>query len=229
MKMSIKYEYPFIKLSSSKRDEDNNSEMDRFEARINKKDEALFLQTKVAAMQAVKKIETLYGPFSENEILHYKKKLTKDGRPVINPFQKQMIGYLFFKEFGNPASINTINQTDYIKLIIAGKRLLLHSGMVILPYIISSRVTRTATRKNVNKKELVRLESSELYNQAKAKYNNPKIEQRILEIIGKVISSSFEIIDYDTDRDCPSELDGLALPINNDIVDEELIFFICMI
>ena len=225
----IKYEYPFIKLSSSKRDEDNNSEMDRFEARINKKDEALFLQTKVAAMQAVKKIETLYGPFSENEILHYKKKLTKDGRPVINPFQKQMIGYLFFKEFGNPASINTINQTDYIKLIIAGKRLLLHSGMVILPYIISSRVTRTATRKNVNKKELVRLESSELYNQAKAKYNNPKIEQRILEIIGKVISSSFEIIDYDTDRNCPSELDGLALPINNDIVDEELIFFICMI
>ena len=101
-----------------------------------------------------------------------------------------MVGYLFFKEFGDPISLNTINQTDYIKLIIAGKRLLLHSGMVILPYIISSRVTRTATRKNVNKKELIRLESSELYNQAKAKYNNPKMEQRILEIIGKVISSS---------------------------------------
>ena len=106
-------------------------------------------------MQAVRKIEALYGPFSDEEINHYKKKLTKDGRPVINPFQKQMVGYLFFKEFGDPISLNTINQTDYIKLIIAGKRLLLHSGMVVLPYIISSRVTRTATRKNVNKKELI--------------------------------------------------------------------------
>ena len=101
--------------------------------------------------------------------------------------------------------------------------------MVVLPYIISSRVTRTATRKNVNKKELVRLESSELYNQAKAKYNNPKMEQRILEIIGKVISSSFEIIDYDVDHHCPSDIDGLMVPINNDMIDEELIFFICMI
>ena len=220
---------PFIKLSSSKRDADNNSEFDRFEARQNKKDEALFLQNKVAAMQAVRKIEALYGPFSDEEINHYKKKLTKDGRPVINPFQKQMVGYLFFKEFGDPVSLNTINQTDYIKLIIAGKRLLLHSGMVVLPYIISSRVTRTATRKNVNKKELVRLESSELYNQAKAKYNNPKMEQRILEIIGKVISSSFEIIDYDVDHHCPSDIDGLMVPINNDMIDEELIFFICMI
>ena len=180
-------------------------------------------------MQAVRKIEALYGPFSDEEINHYKKKLTKDGRPVINPFQKQMVGYLFFKEFGDPVSLNTINQTDYIKLIIAGKRLLLHSGMVVLPYIISSRVTRTATRKNVNKKELVRLESSELYNQAKAKYNNPKMEQSILEIIGKVISSSSALLDSDVDHHCPSDIDGLMVPINNDMIDEELIFFICMI
>ena len=55
------------------------------------------------------------------------------------------------------------------------------------------------------------------------------MEQRILEIIGKVISSSFEIIDYDTERHCPTDIDGLMVPINNDIIDEELIFFICMI
>ena len=55
------------------------------------------------------------------------------------------------------------------------------------------------------------------------------MEQRILEIIGKVISSSFEIIDYDVDHHCPSDIDGLMVPINNDMIDEELIFFICMI
>lgn len=225
----IKYEYPFIKLSSSRRDADNNSEYDRFEARQVKKDEALFLQNRVSAIQAVEKIEALYGPFSNEEIDHYRRRLTKDGRQIINSFQKQMVGYLFFKEFGDPVSINTINQTDYIKLIIAGKRLLLRSGMVILPYIISSRVTRVATRKNVNKKELIRLDSSELYNRVKAKYNNPKVQQRILELIGQVISSSFEIIDYNTDKSEPTDLDGKMVPIINDMIDEELIFFICMI
>ena len=34
-------------------------------------------------MQAVRKIEALYGPFSDEEINHYKKKLTKDGRPCL--------------------------------------------------------------------------------------------------------------------------------------------------
>ena len=216
-------------MSSSARDQDNNSEYDRFEARLNKKDEALFLQNRVAAIQAVKKIETIYGPFSDEEINHYKKRLTKDGRPVINPFQKQMIGYLFFKEFGDPVSINTINQTQYIKLLIAAKRLLLNTGMVILPYIISSRVIRVVTIKSINKKELVKLESTELYNQVKAKYNNPKIEKRILEMIGIVISSSFEIIDFNTDTCTPSDLDGLTVPIINDIIDEELILFMCII
>ena len=220
---------PFIKLSSSKRDQDNNSEMDRYEARTNKKDEALFLQTKVAAMQAVRKIEALYGPFSDEEILHYKKKLTKDGRPVINPFQKQMVGYLFFKEFGDPVSINTINQTDYIKLIIAGKRLLLHSGMVVLPYIISSRVTRVATRKNVSKKIQDSIEASDIYEYIKSIYNNKIIESKILEFIGKVLSSNFEIIEYDTDKHMAGDIDKQPLPIINDIVIEELLMFITQI
>ena len=225
----IKYEYPFVRLSSSKRDADNNSEYDRFEARQNKNDEAMFLINKTIAEQTIRHIETVYGPFSDAEISHYRKRLTDDGRPIINSFQKQMVGYLFFKSFGDPVAINTINQTDYIKMIIAAKRLLLNSGMTILPYIISSRVTRVATRKNVNKKELIRLESSELYNRIQAKYNNPKVSQRILEMIGKVISSSFEIIDFDNDACKPSDLDGRIVPIINDMIDEELLFFICMI
>ena len=40
----IRYEYPFYKMSSSKRDADQNSEYDRYEARLNKKDEALAMQ-----------------------------------------------------------------------------------------------------------------------------------------------------------------------------------------
>ena len=171
----------------------------------------------------------LYGPFSDDEINYYRKRLIKDGRPIINAFQKQLIGYLFFKDFGDPVSLNTINQTQYIKLIIAAKRILLNSGMIILPYIISSRVSRVATRKNITKKEQTRLESSELYNKVREKYNNPKVESKVLEIIGKIISSSFEIIDWDDDNKRPGQYDMLNVPIINDIIDEEVIFFVCTI
>lgn len=224
---NIPYEFQFSKLSSSKRDSDNNSEFDRYEANIIKKDEAIYLQNKVAAEQTVLTIESIYGPFSNEEIAHYKAKLTRNGAPIINDLQKQLIGYLYDKHFGDPITINSIkNQTDYIKLIIAAKRMLLRSSMVILPYIISSRVTRIASRKIISKKDHIRIENSKEYEQIKQKYKNPKIEQKILELIGTVTSSSFEIIDWDNEKNCPGEYDGLMVPMVNDLINSELLFFI---
>lgn len=226
----IAYELSFQKLSSSKRDSDQNSEYDRFEARLTKKDEALALQNKVAAEQTVRRIEDLYGPFSEEEILHYKKKLTLDGAPIINNFQKQLVGYLYYKDLGDPITLNSIrNQTDYIKLIIAAKRMLLKAGMVILPYIISSRVVRTATRKIIGKKDMMRYENAPLYEQLKEKYNNERVLQKVWELIGTVTSSTFEIIDWDENAHQPSQYDGINVPIINDIINEELLFFITSI
>lgn len=40
----IEYEYSFVSLSSSKRDEDLNSEFDKFESFLAKGDEALLVQ-----------------------------------------------------------------------------------------------------------------------------------------------------------------------------------------
>jgi hypothetical protein len=217
-------------MSSSKRDADQNSEYDRYEARLNKKDEALALQNKVSAEQTVLKIDALYGPFSDNEIEHYRRKLTRDGAPVINDFQSQLIGYMYYKDLGDPITMSAIhNQTDYIKLMIASKRILKNSGMVILPYIISSRVLRIATRKIISKKDIVAMEADPLYEQIKNKYNNPKIIQKIYEFIGAVISSSFEIIDYDDEIGGPTEWDGKQVPMINDIVKQELMFFITSI
>ena len=79
----------------------------------------------------------MYGPFEEEEINWYKKKLTLDGCPVINYFQRQLVGYLYYKDFGDAITYMSLhNNTDYIKLIIAGKRMLLNSGyyhMLFLP------------------------------------------------------------------------------------------------
>jgi len=202
----------------------------RYEARLNKKDEALSMQNKVSAEKTIEKIEALYGPFSDEEINHFKRKLTKDGASVINPFQKQLVGYLFYKEFGDPISMKAIHsQRDYIKLVIAAKRILLRSNMVILPYIVSGRVVRLASRKIISKKDMLSIEIDPLYEQIKAKYNDQKIEQKIQELIGAVISSSFEIIDWDDENHKPGEYDGNIVPMYNDIVKQELMFFITSI
>ena len=202
----------------------------RYEARLNKKDEALYLQNRVAAEQTVNKIEALYGPFNEEEIEHYRKKLTANGSSVIYDLQKQLVGYMFYKDFGDPISINAIrNQTDYIKLIIAAKRILLNSGMVILPYIISGRIRRYASRKIINKKDLIAIETDPLYEQIKMKYNNPKIDQKITEFIGAIMSSAFEIIDWDNETNQPTPWDGNIIPMINDIIKQELMFFITSI
>jgi hypothetical protein len=76
---------------------------------------------------------------------------------------------------------------------------------------------------------MVRIESSALYAQLKAKYNNEKIMVKIMEFIGTIVSSSFEMIDWDEANDCPASLDGEKVPMINDIINEELMFFISTI
>ncbi len=220
----ISYELAFSKLSASKRDSDQNSEYDRYESRLAKRDEALAIQNKVSAEQTVKMIVEKYGPISEDEILHYKKKLTLDGMPLMNYFQMQLVGYLFYKDLGDPATFMSLhNSTDYIKLIICGKRMLQQAGMVMLPYVISSKVVRTATRKIIGKKDISKYEKSALYDQICQKYASEKIRAKVWELIGMVASSQFEIIDYDNG---PTKYDGITLPMIQDIIYEEMMFFI---
>ena len=47
--------------------------------------------------------------------------------------------------------------------------------MIILPYVISSRVMRLATRNSINKKDAMKLETSEYYEAILKKYRNTKI------------------------------------------------------
>lgn len=226
----IAYEYGFVRLSSSERDADQNSEYDKYEARLNKKDEALSLQNKVAAEQAVRKIEAIYGPFSDAEVEHYKKALTKNGSQIINRLTNQMLGYVFYKELGDPVTWKNIpSSTDYVKLLIAAKRILLKTGMVILPYVISSRVDRLSSRKVISKSNTVEIKNAALFQQFQEKYNNPKVQQQWFELLGTVKSSSFEIIDWDEQNNCPSIYDGKMVPMIDDIIDEEMLIYAVMI
>lgn len=142
-------------------------------------------------------IERMYGPFSDDEINYYMERLEEtDSDTIINPFQKYLIFNLFYKYFGDPTSIKDINKIDYVKLMIAASKELAANNMVILPYIISSRVLKLQQRKSLNKKESTKLSSSVLYDTIRHNYNSDKIEKQIIAIIATIISSEFEIIDY---------------------------------
>ena len=169
-------------------------------------------------------IELVYGPFSEDEINFYIKKLSKDGSFTINSFQESLVFNLYYKYFGDTISIKAINQRDYIKLIIAAKKILESNRLIIMPYIVSSKVKRLITRKSVNKKELSKLQSSPFYKLVLDKYKNPKIENQILSMIAGILSSEFEIIDFYDD-----ELDGKLVETNIDLLLEEVLMYILLI
>ena len=172
----------------------------------------------------MEQIKLIYGPFDKDEIQFYKLRLSDGARCTVNSFQRDLVFNLFFKYFGDTNSINAINLDDYVILIIAAKRILEASGMVLLPYIVSSKVLRLATRKNVNKKELTKLESSPLWDKIKDKYRNEKIEKHILSIIAVILSSEFEVIDYED-----PELNGQKIDVIPELVCEELLLYISLI
>lgn len=222
--LDIEYEYSFVSLSSSRRDEDLNSEFDKFESFLQKSDEALLVQNQVASNDAMDQIRLMYGPFEDDEIQFYKHRLSDGSKCTVNSFQRDLVFNLFFKYFGDTNTINAINLDDYVILIIAAKRILEASGMVLLPYIVSAKVTRLASRKNVNKKELTKLESSPLWTKIKEKYRNDKIEKHILSIIAVILSSDFEIIDLED-----VELNGKRITVVPELVCEEILMYISLV
>jgi hypothetical protein len=171
-------------------------------------------------------IDMKWGPFDQDEIDFYYKRLSNEnGEFAMNSFQKNLVFNLFYSYFGDPQSIKAINIVDYIKLIIAARRMLEISGLVALPYIISSKVTRLVTRKNINKKEQYKIQSSPYYQFIVEKYKNEKMIKEILSIIAVILSSEFEFIDYnDTDG-----LDGQVVNIMSEFIIEEVLIYILMI
>ena len=200
------------------------SEFDKFESFLSKADQNLLIQAQTASEDAMNQIKLMYGPFDPDEIAYYKHRLSDGAKCTVNAFQRDLVFNLFYKYFGDISSLNMINLDDYIVLIIAAKRILEASGMVMLPHIVSSKVLRLATRKNVNKKELTKLESSPLWEKIKEKYRNDKIEKHILGIIAVILSSEFEIIDPE---DC--ELDGQRITVIPELICEEILMYISLI
>lgn len=221
----ISYEYSYISLSSSKRDgEDSSSEFDRYEANLTKADESLYLQSRINCQYTMSTIEHQWGPFDEKEIDFYIKELQNNNLEIINGFQKQLIFNLFYKYFGDTTSISAINVRDYIKLMLAAKKMLTNAKMAYLPLIVSGKVNKIVSRKALNKKEQVEMEQSQFFPYIKDKYQNDKILIQILGTIATLITSNFSIIDYHN-----PELHGKQLLVESKIIIEEALLYILLI
>lgn len=174
----------------------------------------------------MKSIELMFGPFSQEDIDFYTRRLMDENGSVINDFQRSLIFNLFYKYFGDVQTINSINRIDYIKLLIAAKRLLMANNMVVLPYIISGKVERLQNKKTINKREQLRLERTQYYDEIHNKYKSDKIELYILSLVGTILASKFQIIDPDN-----KELDGNVIDKDKipDIVCEEVLMYVTLI
>lgn len=223
--LGIDYEYDYIEHSSSKRDAENNSEFDRFESYLVKQDESLYIYNTVNCEETLNQLLLKYGDFSQEEIDFFAKRLlNNENEFVINSFQKYFIFNLFYKYFGDPISLNSINRIQWIKLILLTRKILCANGLIMLAYVLTSKIKRFVTRNSINKKELTELESSALFDRILDKYFSDKIKKEILYYIATIISSEFEIIDF-----YDSEIDGTTLKPVEEVIKEEILIFISLI
>ena len=221
----IAYEYTFIPLSSSKRDgEDNASDFDKYEANMIKTSEALYLQSKINCKMTTKKIESIWGEIGDKEIKYFINHLKNENGEIVNGFQKKLIFNLFYEYYGDTESIKDNNITSYVKFMLNGKKMLIQYNMSFLPYILSSKVNKIVSRKTLNKKELSELQSFPEYQMVVNKYKNDKIIKQILSTIATIITSDFNIIDFDN-----SNIDGQKLLIEPSMLMRECLVYALLI
>ena len=128
----------------------------------------------------MERINNQFGPFYQDEIDFYIQQLSVNGEFIMNSKQKEWVLYIFYKYFGDPAATKAINRNDYIKLIIASKKILESSELYLLPRILSSKFSRLNTRKSVNKTDSKKIESSQFFKLLQNKYLDPNFQGEII-------------------------------------------------
>lgn len=208
-----------MSLSSSKREgEDASSEFDQYESGVILQNEGLSAQAKINCKLTMEMINRKYGPFDQKEIDFYKERLKTETGIMINRFQRELIYNIFYKMFGDTVSPRFLdNGNQYIQLMLAAKRILLQNGMIIMPYVVSSKVEKLVTRKTISKKEEAEFTSLPTYPLLIKKYRSEKVMMSILSEIATVISSNFRIIDYNN-----HDIDGRMIDTYPSVVMAEM-------
>lgn len=220
----IAYEAALISKSGSIRDEDQNSEVDKFEDYLNKRNEAVHLLIMVNKDKCMEKILSIYGKPSKEEVEYYLDRLVDDNKHVRSKLQNDLINFLFMKVFEDSSSLKLINNYEYVELMISASKKLLSMGLVNLAAIISSKVTKVSGRNSVNSRIKLKIVSSENYAAIIAKYSGDTIINTLFQIIARLITSEFKYISY-----YDKENDGAIIPVDPDLITEEILRYALLI
>ena len=114
--------------------------------------------------------------------------------------------------------------TNYIKLIIAAKRILAINGLHTMEAIISGKFVKVINRTNMNKKELAKIQASPTYIALSNIYKNPKIDEKLISILSIIIASKFQIIDFNN-----KEATGTPFIPQQELLNEEFLLYATLI
>lgn len=219
--VNAKYDFEYLKIGSNNKP--NINEFDMFEINVVNTSEATAIYFQHNSDFVLNYLSNKYQ-IDENLINHYHKELSLNSNNIINPFQEKLIFYVFYKYYGECNSIKNTNSKDYIKLMLIARDILRSEKLFLLAEIISSRVVSMSSRKDLNKKEKVLIETSELYHSVMEKYGyDERNISEIRSIIATIITSEFQIIDPD------SENYGSMLTILPNVVIYQVLSYINLI
>ena len=174
----------------------------------------------------MQRIKAMFGPFDKDEIEFYIQRLTGDDKGVIHEFQEELIFNIFYKYFGDTMSVNTINEEDYVILMLSAKMICEKSKYRYLPFIFSSKIVRYVKRTKLNKKEKDLMISSPYFKMIQEKYRNKKAEEKAEEYAATLLYSDFQLIGY---RDDEKEIDKQILPKFPEYAVDEILKYILLI
>jgi hypothetical protein len=222
--LNISYGYVYVPLSSSLRDEDNNSKIDKYEANLEKTDEGLRMFLRANKQFTLDHLIKASGikEITDDEVEFYKRELSKYG-DMMNRFQQDMVNLSVYKFFGDSISSKFTNRDEYVKMMIVTKRLM-EGKFAILHEIIGGRVARLVDRKSINKKEMEKFKASPTWKKVQDLYRNPAKEDQIMSNIAVLLSSEFEYISYDN-----PVLNGCKIDIIPEVIGEEFMEFCLMV
>ena len=215
------FDYEYMKVGGSLKN--NVNEFDKFEISVTSSSEAIYIYSLYNSEYVLSSLSSKFY-IEERLIDHYYYELTKNGNNMINPFQERLIFNLFYKYYGECCSIKNSNSRDYIRLMLIAREMLRYEKLFLLAEVASSKIISMSSRKDLNKKEKLLLESSEVYKNVMEKYNyDDRIITEVRSIIATTITSEFQIIDPDSDNY------GDILTIVPDVIIYQILTYITLI
>ena len=215
----VKYKADPVRVDSTK-DFNGLSGIDKLEQSMSKQDESQIIRCEVSIKDVVRRLERMYGEFTDEEIEYY-----MCNTDMTSSFHNMIFGYVYAKMFDGYVEIKNMGLVDRVCLLIAAKRMMNQENKKQLAWLLTSNIKgRTSARLLQNNRFTNKLTSDEAYNKLiDDTYQALKgfREDEVLSIISRVLNNVYTYVEYDN-----QELTGEEIVFNEDVAGADIIAFI---